>query len=61
MNIPQDPFILLSYINTKLRDRYRSLDDLCRSLNIDRNHLESVLSSIDYTYTKEQNRFIRVM
>lgn len=60
MNIPQDPFILLSFINTKLRDEYKSIDDLCKSLNINRIQLESDLASIDYTYTREQNRFIRI-
>lgn len=60
MNIPQDPFILLSFINTKLRDEYKNVDDLCKSLNISRIQLESDLASIDYTYTKEQNRFIRI-
>ena len=60
MNIPQDPFILLSFINTKLRDEYKSIDDLCKSLNINRMQLESDLASIDYTYTKEQNRFTQV-
>lgn len=57
MRIPKDPYILLSYINTKLRDEYHSLDDLCKSLNLDRHHLEEVLSSIDYSYTRELNRF----
>lgn len=57
MKVPKDPYILLSYVNTKLRDEYHSLDDLCKSLSLDRSHLESVLSGIDYTYTKELNRF----
>ncbi|MBO5104112.1 MAG: DUF4250 domain-containing protein, partial [Ruminococcus sp.] len=34
MNIPSDPAILLSYINTMLRDEYNSLDELCKSLCI---------------------------
>ena len=25
--LPQDPYILLSYVNTKLRDEYASLSD----------------------------------
>lgn len=58
MKIPKDPFILLSYINTKLRDEHKNLDDLCKSMSIDRNHIETVLSSIHYYYKKEQNRFI---
>jgi hypothetical protein len=57
MNIPKDPFILLSFINTKLRDEYHNLDDLCKGLDIDYSHLENVLSSIDYFYDKDLNRF----
>lgn len=57
MMIPKDPHILLSYVNTKLRDEYPSLDELCKSLNLDRNHIESVLATIEYTYTRELNRF----
>lgn len=57
MNIPKDPFILVSYINTKLRDEYPSLGKLCKELEIDRPQLESVLSSIGYRYLPEQNRF----
>jgi hypothetical protein len=40
MNIPNDPAILLSYINTKLRDEYSNLDDLCGSLCNSREELE---------------------
>lgn len=57
MRIPKDPYMLLSYTNTKLRDEYHSLEDLCKSLNIDQVELENVLSSIDYTYVRELNRF----
>ena len=61
MNIPKDPYILLSYINTKLRDEHRDLDDLCKSLTIDRNQLETTLSSINYTYIQDLNRFFAMM
>lgn len=57
MTIPKDPYILLSFINTKLRDEFHSLDELCKSLNISRSHLEDTLSSIHYTYHPENNRF----
>lgn len=57
MNLPTDPIILLSYINTQLRDFYDSLDDLCKSLNLDKEALENKLASIDYHYHTEQNRF----
>ena len=57
MSIPNDPAILLSYINTMLRDKYDSLDELCKSLDIDRKDLENKLSAIGYEYSPEHNRF----
>ncbi|MDE5556810.1 MAG: DUF4250 domain-containing protein [Ruminococcus sp.] len=57
MSIPNDPAILLSYINTMLRDEYDSLDELCKSLDIDRKDLENKLSTIGYEYSPEHNRF----
>lgn len=57
MNIPSDPFILLSYINTKLRDEFPDLDELCRSLDIDRQQLEARLATIGYFYNRELNKF----
>lgn len=56
-NIPKDPMILLSFINTKLRDEYGSLQDLCDDLELDQNNISSKLSSIGYAYQPEQNRF----
>ncbi len=57
MNIPKDPYILLSYINTQLRDHYSSLDDLCRSLLIEQDDLKTTLSSIGYIYIEALNSF----
>lgn len=57
MAIPKDPIILLSYINTQLRDFYSTLDDLCASLMISKEELEQKLNAIDYFYNKETNRF----
>lgn len=57
MNIPNDPAILLSYVNTMLRDEYESLDELCKSLDIQRKELENKLSAIGYEYSPEHNRF----
>ena len=56
--LPQDPVILLSYINTQLRDHYASLDDLCKSLGADRLALEETLAGIDYTYDEGTNQFV---
>lgn len=56
--IPNDPVLLLSFINTELRDFYSSLDELCEALMLDRGHIESKLKGIDYTYDGETNRFV---
>ena len=47
-NLPQDPFILLSYVNTKLRDDYSSLDAMCIDLDIDRETLEAKLNEAGF-------------
>lgn len=58
MTIPQDPIILLSFINTNLRDYYASLSDLCKSLNIDEQELINKLQTINYEYNPVSNQFI---
>ena len=57
-NIPNDPIILLSYINTQLRDNYSSLEELCSSLEIDKLMLEAKLNAIDYSYNISLNKFV---
>lgn len=56
--LPQDPMILLSYINTKLRDEYPSLDDLCSSLDADQEEILRTLEAVGYTYDPEKDRFL---
>ncbi len=58
MNIPTDPAILLSFINTKLRDEFPDLDELCKSLCTDREAVENKLAAINYFYDRQKNRFI---
>lgn len=55
---PQDPVILLSFINTKLRDDYPSLDELCASLDADREEIVRKLEAVGYAYDPEKNRFL---
>ncbi len=55
--LPMDPFILLSYINTKLRDEYPSLDALCDDLSAGRDELEKKLSDAGFVYDPEKNCF----
>ncbi len=56
--IPKDPMILLSYINTQLRDHYANLDDLCSSLDLSVEELKEKLGQIDYVYDEESNQFV---
>ncbi len=56
-NLPKDPNILLSYINTKLRDNYPDLDNLCDDLDVNRAELEAALASGGFTYNPDTNRF----
>lgn len=56
--LPNDPVILLSVINTKLRDFYPSLDALCDDLGENREQIENKLKSIDYIYDEKQNKFV---
>ena len=55
--LPQDPFMLMSFVNTKLRDEYHSLDELCKSLGVDRLELESRPKSAGFEYNEAQNKF----
>ena len=56
--LPKDPVILLSYVNTKLRDEYPGLAELCAALDADREALEASLAGLDYHYSPERNQFI---
>lgn len=55
--LPQDPIMLLSYVNTKLRDEYDSLDELCDSLDIDKESLENTLADAGFVYMVNANQF----
>lgn len=56
MELPKDPFMLLSVVNTKLRDCYADLDALCEDMGIDRAALEHELAA-GFEYMPEINQF----
>ena len=56
--IPNDPVMLLSFVNLKLRDYYESLIALCDDLDADKAEIESKLAKIDYHYDEEKNQFV---
>ena len=58
MDIPQDPIILLSYVNTKLRDHFATLEEFCATYEVDETDLRQTLSDIDYQYDEITNQFV---
>ena len=56
--IPKDLVILLSYVNTQLRDYYESLEALGTCRGIKKKDLISQLDQIDYHYDSDTNQFI---
>lgn len=57
MRIPQDPFILCSFINMKLRNDYESLEDLCLHLQINRSDLLARLAAVGFEYRQDIKQF----
>lgn len=57
MELPEDPMMLFSVINMKLRDCYASFDELCEDMNISKDILIGKLESIGFEYNAEQNKF----
>ena len=58
MKLPEEPVMLLSFVNMKLRDQYASLDDLCDDLNVLSVELEEKLGEIGYFDNPKENRFV---
>ena len=56
--IPKDPVMLLSYVNLKLRDFYPDLEELCRSLDIEREELEKTMVPSAMNTIPRANRFV---
>ncbi len=57
MALPSDPMILLSVINTKLRDCYGSLEDLCEGEDASEDEIVALLKASGYTYDEAANQF----
>ena len=56
--IPKDPIILLSFVNTKLRDECENLDVFCERYDVDKNYIITALGNIQYRYNPNSNQFI---
>jgi len=58
MKLPNDPIMLYSTINLKLRDFYSSLDALCEDMDVDKEELTGKLKAAGFEYNEESNRFV---
>lgn len=56
--LPKDPMILLSVVNTKLRDEFPSLSELCAALDADEAALRETLAQLNYQYDAQRNQFV---
>lgn len=56
--LPKDPVMLLSFINTQLRDTYESFDEFANAYQVDAGEIAAVLRGIDYTYDAARNQFV---
>ena len=48
--LPKDPVMLMSFVNMKLRDEYRTLEDFCMSYGIDERGLKATLESAGFEW-----------
>ncbi len=58
MNLPNDPMMLYSAVNLKLRDYYSNLDALCEDLDINKKELVEKLAAAGFEYNEENNCFV---
>ena len=57
MNLPKDPVMLLSFVNTQLRDNYTNLDELAAAYMVEKETIADKLAQINYTYDEAANQY----
>ncbi|MBQ3162802.1 MAG: serine hydrolase [Oscillospiraceae bacterium] len=60
MNLPKDPYMLLSVLNMKLRDSYKSFEDLCEDMDADAAEITSAMEKLGYAYDEKLNQFAAI-
>ena len=56
--LPKDPVMLLSVVNTELRDNYPTLDILSKNTDLSKEEIIAALKVIDYEYDETKNQFV---
>ena len=57
MDLPKDPIMLMSVLNTKLRDQYQDLDRLCEDMNLEKEVIVEQLKNVGFEYNPDLNQF----
>lgn len=57
MELPRDPFILYSYLNTLLRDRGLDFSELCRDMELPEEEIRESLSKAGIRYDEGRRQF----
>jgi len=58
MSLPKDPVMLLSVVNTKLRDYYPTLEELAKAEGVTEEEIINKLTTINYLYDRKRNQFV---
>lgn len=58
LDLPSDPAMLLSVVNTKIRDHYHTLEALCEDMQVDKGQITQTLKAIDYVYDADRRQFV---
>ena len=56
--LPKDPTLPLSVVNTRIRDYYGTLDALCEDLHVEKQMMIDTLKGIDYEYDESRHQFV---
>lgn len=57
-SLPKDPVMLLSVVNTNLRDYYPTLEEFCSAKDVEQSDIVEKLKMINYEYDAEKNQFV---
>ena len=56
--LPKDPMMLLSFVNTRLRDDHITLEEFSAQFDVKAGTIEDMLDKIGFNYNNELNRFV---
>lgn len=56
--LPNDPMMLLSFVNTRMRDDVLCLEDFCKQFDVQPEEIKEKLDKIGYTYNNDLRKFI---